>query len=119
MHNFKNLTVWQKSIQLAIKIYKFLNTLPTKEQFIFSSQLSRCAISIPSNIAEGSGKNSTKDFIRYLSISTGSSFELETQLIILIEIQQNQKEEIELFLKEVKEIQKMIHGFKKSLAKNS
>ena len=119
MHNFKNLTVWQKSIQLAIKLYKFLNTLPTKDQYIFSSQLSRCANSIPSNIAEGSGKESVKDFCRYLNIARGSSFELETQLIIMKETLQNQKEDIEMFLKEVNEIQKIIHGFKKSLVKNS
>ena len=115
MHNFKNLIVWKKSIQLGVKIYTFCNTLSSKDQYIFSSQLSRCVFSIPSNIAEGSGKDSIKDFCRYLNISAGSSFELETQLIILKEIQENKKIEIDLLIKEVVEIQKMIYGFKKKL----
>ena len=74
--------------------------------------------SIPSNIAEGAGKDSVKDFCRYLSISTGSSFELETHLIILKEIQPNKKSEIDPLLKEVEIIQKMIFGLKKSKLKN-
>ena len=115
MHNFKNLIVWKKSIQLGVKIYNFSNTLSLKDQYIFSSQLSRCVFSIPSNIAEGSGKDSIKDFCRYLNISAGSSFELETQLIILKEIQENKKIEIDILIKEVVEIQKMIYGFKKQL----
>ena len=77
--------------------------------------MSHCVFSIPSNIAEGSGKDSIKDFCRYLNISAGSSFELETQLIILKEIQENKKIEIDLLIKEVVEIQKMIYGFKKKL----
>ena len=77
--------------------------------------MSHCVFSIPSNIAEGSGKDSIKDFCRYLNISAGSSFELETQLIILKEIQENKKIEIDLLIKEVVEIQKMIYGFKKQL----
>ena len=115
MHNFKNLIVWKKSIQLGVKIYNFSKTFSLKDQYIFSSQLSRCVFSIPSNIAEGSGKDSIKDFCRYLNISAGSSFELETQLIILKEIQENKKIEIDILIKEVVEIQKMIYGFKKQL----
>ena len=115
MHNFKNLIIWKKSIQLGVKIYNFSNTLSLKDQYIFSSQLSHCVFSIPSNIAEGSGKDSIKDFCRYLNISAGSSFELETQLIILKEIQENKKIEIDILIKEVVEIQKMIYGFKKQL----
>ncbi len=119
MHNFKNLKVWQKSILLGIKIYKFSKTLTSNDQYIFSSQLSRCVFSIPSNIAEGSGKDSIKDFCRYLNISAGSSFELETQLIILKDIQENKKDEIDILIKEVIEIQKMIYGFKKMLRAKS
>ncbi len=119
MHNFKQLIVWQKSIQLSIKIFKFSKTLSTNDQYIFSSQLSRCVFSIPSNIAEGAGKDSNKDFKRYLSISAGSSFELETQLIILSEILINKREEIDQFLKEAIIIQKMIFGLKKMLSKKS
>src|SRR5205085_8689703 len=76
MNNFKKLEVWQKSIQLSIKVYKFCQTLSKNDQFIFSSQLARSAISIPSNIAEGSGKDSLKDYRNYINIAIGSSFEL-------------------------------------------
>ena len=119
MHNFKELIVWQKSIQLAIKTYNFSKTLSLQDQYIFSTQLSRCVFSIPSNIAEGAGKDSPKDFCRYLSISAGSSFELETHLIILKEIQPNKKSEIDPLLKEVEIIQKMIFGLKKKANKKN
>lgn len=86
MHNYKELSVWQRAITLAINVYRLSQSFPKKDQYILSSQISRCAFSIPSNIAEGAGKESNKDFCRYLSISEGSSFELETQLIITREI---------------------------------
>jgi four helix bundle protein len=113
MHNFKELSVWQKAIQLAGKIYKFSSELPPKDQYIFSSQLVRCAISIPSNIAEGAGKESDKDFCRFLGIANGSSFELETQLIILKNIFVNKENEITSLIKDVTTIQKMIFGLAK------
>ncbi len=115
MHNFKQLIVWQKAIHLSIKIYKFSNNLNPKDKFVLSSQLVRCAFSIPSNIAEGSGKESKKDFCRYLNISTGSSFELETQLIILKNLQLYDVDEIQLLLNDVLELQKMIFGLKNRL----
>jgi four helix bundle protein len=118
MHNFKHLIVWQRAIQLSVKVYKFTQTLDSKDQYVFSSQLLRCVCSIPSNIAEGSGKDSTKDFCRFLGISIGSSFELETQLIIIKEIHPN-KEEIKSMLTELSEIQRMIFGFKKTLSSKS
>ena len=109
MHNYKELIVWQKSMQLAINVYKMLNLLPSYDKYILSSQLIRCANSIPSNIAEGAGKNSNKDFSRFLSISEGSSFELETQLILIKETKPEIKVNIELLLKELIIIQKMIY----------
>ena len=82
MHNFKDLRVWQKSIQLTTDIYKLLASFPTDEKFGLISQLKRSAVSVPSNIAEGAGRNSNKEFNHFLSISLGSLFELKTQLII-------------------------------------
>ena len=82
MHNFKDLRVWQKSIQLTTDIYKLLASFPTDEKFGLISRLKRAAVSVPSNIAEGAGRNSNKEFNHFLSISLGSLFELKTQLII-------------------------------------
>ena len=82
MHNFKELKVWQKSMDLAIAIYKVIACLPSEEKYGLVSQMKRCAISISSNIAEGSGRGSSAQFKYFLSISQGSAVELETQLIL-------------------------------------
>ena len=82
MRNFKELEVWKESRILAKDIYKLTGDLPEDEKYGLVSQIRRCVISIPSNIAEGSAKDSQKDFLRYLQISLGSSFELETQLLL-------------------------------------
>ena len=76
MKNFKNLKVWQKGIELVINVYKDSMKFPKEELYGLTSQIRRSAVSIPSNIAEGSGRNSDKEFNRFLDISLGSSFEL-------------------------------------------
>jgi len=85
-HNFRELKIWQESIDLVKEIYSLTNDLPTDERFGLVSQLNRCSISIPSNIAEGSGRTSEKEFIHFLRIAISSSYELETQLILVKEI---------------------------------
>lgn len=79
---YKDLIVWQKSISLCEHIYKITDSFPTKEQFALTSQIRRCAVSIPSNIAEGQKRGSQKEFKQFLRIAYGSGAELETQLII-------------------------------------
>src|SRR4051812_11424854 len=101
MHNFKELSVWNKAIELSINSYKLSQSFNTNDKYILSSQLCRCAILIASNIAEGAGKESNKDFCRYISIAIGSSFELETQLIIISGIMPEKKETLELLYNEV------------------
>lgn len=81
-HNFKNLQIWQESINLITDIYNFTATLPEKEKFGLISQLNRSCVSIASNIAEGTSKRSNKHFIKYLEDSLGSAYEWETQIII-------------------------------------
>ena len=78
---FKELLVWQKAMDLVEEIYNLTKLLPKDEDFVLKSQIRRAVLSVPSNIAEGSGK-SNKDFARFLSISVGSLFELETQILI-------------------------------------
>jgi len=80
--SYKDLTVWKKSIQLSVEIYTLTGNFPDSEKFGLSSQMSRAAISIASNIAEGSGRGSKKDFCHFLRIALGSANELETQIEI-------------------------------------
>ncbi|MEM7484815.1 MAG: four helix bundle protein [Bacteroidota bacterium] len=82
MHNFKKLKIWKNSMNLVSESYKITRNFPDYEKFGLTSQMNRCAISIPSNIAEGSSKSSDKHFKNYLETSLGSAFEWETQLII-------------------------------------
>jgi len=86
MTSHKELKVWQKSIELVKSIYEFTNSFPQSEQFGLTSQMRRAAVSIPSNIAEGCGRNSNNELIHFLYIVLGSAAELETQIIISNEL---------------------------------
>lgn len=81
MRDFKKYDIWNDSMKLVKQVYQFSETLPKEEKFGFVSQMCRAAISIPSNIAEGTSRNSDAEFKRFLEIAIGSSFELETQLL--------------------------------------
>lgn len=82
MRNFRELEVWKDARVLVKEIYTLTNSLPDSERYGLVSQINRCAVSIPANIAEGSAKYSQKDFVRFLQISLGSSYELETHVIL-------------------------------------
>ena len=82
MHNFKELKVWRAGIDLSKSIFTLTKKFPTEERFGLISQMTRAAVSIPSNIAEGCGRKSNKELYQFLNIALGSAFELETQLII-------------------------------------
>lgn len=112
MHNYKELEIWKRSLQLSISLHQQLND----SSKIFGSithHLLRTSVSIPSNIAEGCSRSSEKEFQRYLEISLGSAFELETQLLIANSINNT----LEQSIIETKDIQKMIIGFKRTLSK--
>lgn len=113
MHKFKELIVWQKSRELVSEIYTLTKALPKSEQFGFIFQMRRSAVSIPSNIAEGSGKDSNKEFIRYLDIAKGSSCELETQLYLVFDQSYISEEILSEQIEKIVEIQKMIYQLKK------
>lgn len=107
MNNYKELKVWQKSMDLVELVYKLTSSFPKEEKYGLVSQIQRCAVSIPSNIAEGAGRNSNKEFKHFLSIANGSSNELSTQLHLSIRIGYiNENEVIEIFelLTEVQKI---------------
>ncbi len=117
-HNFKNLKVWNKGVDLAVKVYVLTKSFPAEEKFGTTSQMRRSSVSIPSNIAEGTARNSAKAFSNLLDISLGESFELETQAIIANRVGILSEEQFSQFNVEVSEIQKMIIGFKTTIESN-
>ncbi|WP_183565525.1 four helix bundle protein [Mucilaginibacter sp. SP1R1] len=115
MHNFKELKVWKAGIEISKIVFQLSKTLPSEEKYGLISQLIRSAISIPSNIAEGCGRGSNKELHRFLSIALGSSFELETQLIIVKEFNYISQQKLEKACAIITDIQKMVYGLQKSL----
>jgi len=85
--SYKDLLIWQKGIDIAINLYELVEDFPKEEMYALTSQAKRASISISSNIAEGYGRNSTQSYIHFVSISRGSLFELETQLIVAKRLQ--------------------------------
>ena len=117
-HNFKNLKVWQKAVELAVLVYEVTKSFPTEEKFGITSQMRRSSVSTSSNIAEGSAWNSSKAFCNCLDISLGESFELETQLIIAFRTGILPEEKFSLLSQEIVELQKMVIGFKNTVEAN-
>lgn len=115
MHNFRQLQIWQEGMAIAKVTYLTLNDLPSTEKFGLISQISRCAISVPSNIAEGSSRSSNKEFNHFLSIALGSLFELETQLQLSIDLNFINGQNTEKLILDIIKLQKKISTFKKTL----
>ena len=115
MHNFKDLKFWQKSIDLSVLIYKITSMFPNEEKFGLVSQLRRASVSIASNIAEGASRSSNKEFLYFLSLSNGSAFEIETQLIIANRLNYLNENDLMNVIDNVTEIQKMIYSFSKKI----
>lgn len=115
MNNFKDLKVWQYSIELVTEIYKELLNLPKDEKYGLISQMKRSATSVPSNIAEGAGRSSKKEFKYFLSIAKGSLNELQTQLIVPQKIDFIATEKLNLLEEKIIEIGKMLSGLIRSL----
>jgi four helix bundle protein len=115
MHNFKDLTVWKKARILVTEIYRISNLLPDTEKFGLKSQMQRAAVSIPANIAEGCGRKTNPDLSRFLDISNGSSFELETLLMLCIDLKFVQNKDCDIALALNSEVQRMIHALKQRL----
>ena len=100
--SFKDLIVWQKSFQLVAEIYRITKNFPKEEIFGFSQQMRRCAVSIPSNVAEGYGRQYNKEYRQFLSMAYGSVCELETQYLLSLSLNFTEKDEkVEGLLKEV------------------
>ncbi len=115
MHKVEDLKIWNKSIELAKSVYQLVAELPSDEKFGLNSQIKRCSISIPSNIAEGAGRNSNKEFKHFLSIANGSAYELQTQLILVTELNLINKDKVQQVINTCIEIQKMNYSFQQKL----
>lgn len=117
MHNIGKLKIWNASIDLCVEVYEAVANMPNDERYGLSSQIKRSAVSIPSNIAEGAGRDSSPQFNQFLNIAFGSSYELQTQLIICERLNFITKEVNEPILSKLDEIQKMIYVFKENVNK--
>jgi four helix bundle protein len=112
--SFEKLIAWQKSRELALQIYKVTKTFPKEEQFGIISQMRRCAISIASNLAEGSGRNSMKDKARFSEIAFGSALELLNQLILCYDFEYITENEYSEIREKIAEVTLLIDGLRKS-----
>ncbi|WP_158825276.1 four helix bundle protein [Mucilaginibacter lacusdianchii] len=111
-HNFKNLKVWQKAMELTDLTYSYCKELPPDERYNLIDQINRCSCSIPSNIAEGSGKRTNAHTAEFLTTALTSSFELETQLLICKRRGYGNNDKLENCLNSIEEVQKMIFAFR-------
>ena len=115
MHNLKELKIWNKAVDLAVDVYKATVSYPSDEKFGLTNQIRRAAVSISSNIAEGAGRNSKKDFCNFLGIANGSAYELQTQLVISNKLNLLKDDLLKDLLKQIEELQKMNYAFQKML----
>ena len=119
MHNYKQLKIWMRAIDLVVDIYKITATFPKEEKYGLISQMKRSAVSIASNIAEGAGRNSEKEFCHFLAIAHGSCYELETQVIVSEKLDLISKEASEEICQRLIEIQKMSYNLQQTLIANT
>jgi len=115
MKTFRDLLVWQKSMTLVTEIYRLSKSFPKDETYGLTSQMRRCAVSIPSNMAEGYGRNSTSDYIRFLYIAAGSLYELQTHIEIALNLQYLNKTNFDKLYESSREIERMLSSLTKKL----
>ena len=119
MRNFKQLKIWEKGFKIAINSYKITETFPATEKFGLALQINKAGVSIPSNIAEGSSRSGYKDYNRFIEIALGSSFELETQLLISKALAYGYQDLIHVTLSLLEEEEKMLTAFSSALTKGN
>jgi four helix bundle protein len=112
MSSYRNFEIWKRSFKVAEDVYRLTSRLPKEERFGLISQIQRCAISIPSNIAEGQQRNSKGEFKQFLGIARGSAAELSTQLLLVESLYNLNTQKL---VKELEEIQKMLYSLQSKL----
>ena len=113
MKDYKELDVWKRGISLVLAIYKIIEKFPKDERYALADQIKRAVVSIPSNIAEGASRNTTKEFVQFLYIALGSASELETQIIIAEKL--GYINNVETLFSDVTIIRKMLNALISSL----
>ena len=119
VQTYKELIVWQKSMDMTEMLYSLLKKLPKVETYVLSDQMRRAAISIPSNIAEGYGRNTKKEYLQFLYIANGSVCELETQLTLCVRVNYFSETEIQPIMSLLSEIGKIIMTITKKINSNT
>ena len=117
VRHYSDLIAWQKSMDLVVLVYRATERFPSIERFGLSNQLRRAAVSVPSNIAEGQGRYTTRDFLRFLSIAYGSLQEVETQLVIAIRLGYLDEASRPSLFDQTREVARPINGLKNSLSR--
>ena len=115
MHRFKKPEMWRYSREFCSEIYSVTNLFPDNEKFGLTNQLRRASVSIPSNIAEGSSRNSNKDFSRFIEITIGSAYEIETQLLISSDLKFLAEDKLLILTQKLDVITKMMTNFRNNL----
>jgi four helix bundle protein len=115
LRNYKDLQVWQKAYQLCLKVYKATRDFPKYELYGITSQMRRAGVSIPSNIAEGYGRKTTKEYVQSLYIAYGSLCELETQVLLSGDLEYSSKDKNDILLSEIGSVERMLKALIKSL----
>lgn len=115
LKNYKELRVWQKSYQLCLDIYKITKEFPKEERYTLTPQIRRAVLSIPSNIAEGYGRKTTREYIQHLFIAYGSHCELETQIILCGDLGYIENEKLKKVQEDIGEVERMLKALIKSL----
>ena len=114
--NYKGLIVWQRSMELVLEIYKITRSFPPEELYSLTAQMKRAAVSIPSNIAEGQGRITSKEFIRFLSMARGSLWELSTQIELCERLHYLDKNQTATIHSMITEIAKMLNALSNSIS---
>lgn len=115
MNDYKSLKVWEKGMELVERVYHLAKEIPDDEKFGLISQIKRCSVSIPSNIAEGASRNSKNEFKHFLSVANGSTAELETQLLLVERLNFANKDTVNEIMQMCSEIKKMNFSLQKSI----
>ena len=119
MHNFRELKVWQEAIALAKQVYELTASFPANEKYGLTSQMNRAVVSIASNISEGAGRNSDKEFVQFLGFALGSAFEVDTQLVLAHAFGFVKEDDYQSLLQKMNQVQRMIYGFQQSIIKKN
>ena len=115
MRNFKQLKIWNKGFEIAVKSFKFVQSFPKEEKFGLASQLTRCAVSVPSNIAEGHTREHLKEYLHHLSMAQASLAEVETQLEIGVRLDYISRDQFSKVLSEISGLGKQLYALRNAL----